>query len=112
MSEEEKAVGGEKVEEVTGLRVLGTKVEGDSLYVELASINRDELTNKGRAFALDMVNTNHEFSGWARAGVEKVSSPVAFDPKNPDNDPYTVDTSKPETKWHYRQSLRLTRSPI
>jgi len=96
----------------TGMRVLETRVEGESLYIELASDNREELVSKGRTFAMNVANTDHEFSAWARAGVEKVSSPVAFDPMDPNNDPYDQDANEPETTWQYRQTLRLTRSPV
>jgi len=101
----------EQTEVPEGIRVLEVKQEGDSLYVELASESRDELVNKGRTFALEMVGKTPKYAGWSRAGVEKTSSPVAFDPINDANDPYAA-TPNADTKWHYRQQLRITRSPV
>ena len=98
----------EKVE--NGISVLETQKDGESLFIELTSEDRETLVNNGRQFAEDFVQNTPEFSAWTQAGVEKVSSPVAFDPKDPDKDPY--DKKSQGTKWHYKQTLRMTRSPV
>ena len=94
-----------------GLRVLSVKQEGDSLYVELAAKDREELVGKGRKFAMDFVGAEPKYAGWSRAGVEKSGNPVAYDPTDEDNDPYAV-VPKVGTEWHYDQQVRVTRSPI
>jgi len=94
------------------LRVIKVTKDSDSLFIELASANRDDLTERGRQFAMDYVKKTADLAGWAvHSGVEKVSCPMAFDPTDADNDPYAK-VPKTDTKWHYRQTLRIVRSPM
>lgn len=94
------------------MKVESTNVEGDVLYVELSSGDREELVSRGRKFALEFAASDTQFAKWAAAGVEKASSPIPFDPKDPTIDPYKPENAKRGSPWHYRQTVKLTRSPI
>lgn len=98
-----------KDETAPTLRVVDTRIDGTTLYLEIASSSRDLLVDGGRRFATEYAAEKHP--QWASAGVEKSNSPVAFDPQDPQNDPYKADHKK-GTIWHYRQTVRLTRSPV
>ena len=94
------------------LKVESTNIEGDVLFVELSSGDREELVSRGRQFAVDFAASDSKFAKWAAAGVEKASSPTPFDPEDPKIDPYDPANAKRGKPWHYKQIIKLTRSPI
>jgi hypothetical protein len=90
-------------------------LQDGSLFIEVSSDDREALTNNVRKFAQQYVAGEPELSSWANAGVEKASTPVAYDPDDKESDPYTVarqcvKTGEEQPKWRYRQLVKLTRS--
>jgi len=92
------------------LTVEEVRVDGGSLMVELSSSDREELVTKGRQFVIEHLGKTPEYNSWATAGVEPASGPMAFDPDNPDVDPYElVADGKNRTDWSYKQMYKLTK---
>lgn len=94
--------------DVMGLHVENESIEGNVLLIDLSSVDREALTTNGRRAALEYASA--KYPAWANAGVEKASSPIAFDPNDKDNNPFSPKDAS--VKWHFRQTIRLTRSPI
>jgi len=110
MVEKEAVVEGEaKLTEHTEVESVTT--DGGSLVVTLASTDRDELTTKGRQMVIEYLGKTPSYNSWATAGVEPASGPMAFDPDNPDADPYELlaKDAKGHDKWSYRQMFKLTK---
>ena len=92
------------------IKVVEVKVDGGSLVVELSSADRDALVTTGRQFVIDYLGKTPEYNSWATAGVEPASGPMAFDPDNPETDPYElVAAGKNRDKWSYKQLFKLTK---
>ena len=98
------------VESTEKLKVEEVKADGGSLVVMVSSKDREELVTKGRQFVIDYLGKTAEYNSWATAGVEPASGPMAFDPENPDADPYDL-LSKGDKKdhWSYKQMFKLTK---
>jgi hypothetical protein len=101
----------EKLVENGVLKVDEVKVDGGSLIVEVSSSDREELVVKGRQFVIEHLGKTPEYNSWATAGVEPASGPMAFDPENPDADPYELvhEGEGSNRKWHYKQMFKLTK---
>ena len=83
------------------------ELAGRELTITMESDDMESLTIHGRKACMDFVEADPRYSSFATAGVEKVTGPIAFDPVNPEADPYT--NPRPETQYLYRQTFRLTR---
>ena len=93
------------------LSVEDVKIDGGSLVVEVSSENREELVTRGRQFVLNHLSKTPEYNSWATAGVEPASGPMAFDPENPDADPYELAGADADNRieWNYKQLFKLTK---
>ena len=91
------------------LQVESVKADGGDLMVTLTSPDREALTGRGRQFVLDWVSKQSQYSTWANAGVDKASGPAAFNPDDPNADPYKAASQNKDIIWHYRQTFRLTK---
>jgi len=100
----------ESTEKVGKLTVEEVKADGGSLVVLVSSSDREELVTKGRQFVIEHLGKTPEYNSWATAGVEPASGPMAFDPENPDADPYELLSSGEKTdRWSYKQMFKLTK---
>jgi len=89
-------------------------IDGGNLYVKVSSNDREHLVNGIRQFVSNFVtDPENQLAAWASAGVEKCECPVAFDPKNPDEDPMVICKEAAErgevVEFHFTQVVRLTR---
>ena len=95
-------------------------VEGGQLFATVSSDNREELVEGIRHFVMEQIEQGKilredkkpdDLRNWVGAGVEKVESPFAYDPKQPDEDAHKLATANPGKKfnWMYKQTVRLTR---
>ena len=92
------------------LEVEKVTVDGGSLVVTVASPDREELVGKGRQFVVGYLGKTAEYNSWATAGIEPASGPMAFDPDNPDADPYELlKTGEKKEDWSYKQMFKLTK---
>ena len=91
--------------------VESVKVDGGNLVVTLASTDRDELVSRGRQMVIEYLGKTPSYNSWATAGVEPASGPMAFDPDDPEADPYELlaKDAKGHDKWSYRQMFKLTK---
>jgi len=83
-------------------------LEGGVLNIILVSDDRESLAEYGRSVCMDLVRDDPAYATFASAGVEKISGPMAFDPTQPEVDPYAIE-NKDGITWRYRQSFRLTK---
>jgi len=84
------------------------RFSGNVLEVTLVSDDRESLDEYGRKVCMDVVKEDPKYATFASAGVEKTSGPMAFDPAQPDLDPYAIENKEGIT-WRYRQHFRLTK---
>jgi len=95
-------------------------VSGGELFVQVSSDDREELVDNIRKFALQQVEGGKlkredgsvdDLRSWASSGVEKVDSPLPYDPEDPEADVYELARTNPgkKFKWRYKQTVRMTR---
>lgn len=112
----EEKVGEERPMDMTGcgggVKITDVKIKDNVLVIEVVCPTRVELMDYGRTVVSQFIRNSKEYNSWAGLGVDSVTGPMVYDPKDSKADPRDTKKGDEPKVWQHRQIFQITRMPM